>query len=117
MVNYHEILPLSVRRKAMPRYAAFILLVLLAESTLPAWSASTRFRFDQDNVPGWSLMTSAERAAHHQKLLSLKTLSECSAYMEAHRNNMEERAKERNRTLRAARFDVCEQMKSQGLIE
>lgn len=101
----------------MHRWAAVILFVLLAASTIPAWAASARFRFDQDNVPGWALMTSAERATHHQRLLSFKTLTECRAYMEVHRREMEERAKERNRTLRTPRFDVCEQMKAQGLLE
>jgi len=101
----------------MHRWATVILFVLLAASTIPAWAESARFQFDQDNVPGWALMTSTERAAHHQRLLSFKTLSECRAYMEVHRKKMEERAKERNRTLRTPHFDVCEQMKAQGLIE
>jgi hypothetical protein len=101
----------------MHRRAVFILMVLLVASTIPAWPASGRFQFDQENVPGWALMTSAERAAHHQKLLSLKTLSQCRAYMEAHRKKMEKRAQEKNRTLRTPRFDVCQQMQSQGLIK
>lgn len=101
----------------MRTWTAASLFVLFAASAIPAWATGMRFQFDQDNVPGWALMTSAERAEHHQKLLSFKTLPECSAYMEAHRKKMEERAKERNRTLRTPRFDVCEQMKAKSLLE
>lgn len=84
---------------------------------MPAQARGPRFQFDQDNVPGWMLMSSAERAAHHQKLMSLKTVEECEAYMAAHRKKMEARAQERNQTLRTPRFDVCEQMKAKGLLE
>ena len=94
---------------------AFLLLALA--SLMPAHAAGPRFRFGQDNVPGWALMTSAERAAHHQRLLSFKRFDECQSYMAEHRKRMEERAKERNRTLPTPRFDVCVQMKVQGLLE
>ena len=80
-------------------------------------SGGRRFRFDQDNVPGWALMTSAERAAHHQKLTSLRTVDECRAYMQEHRGKMEARAQERGKILRAPRFDVCDQMKARGQLE
>lgn len=94
---------------------AFLLFALV--SLMPAHSAGPRFRFGQDNVPGWALMTSAERAAHHQRLLSFRNLDECRSYIAEHRKKMEERAKERERTLPTPRFDVCEQMKAQGLLE
>jgi hypothetical protein len=84
---------------------------------MPAHARGPRFQFDQDNVPGWTLMSSAERAAHHQKLLSFKTVEECQTYMAEHRKKMEARAKERNQTLRTPRVDVCEQMKAKGLLE
>ena len=84
---------------------------------IPAHAKGPRFQFDQDNVPGWTLMSSAERATHHQKLLSFKTIEECKAYMAEHRKKMEARARERNQTLRTPRFDVCEQMKVKGLLE
>jgi hypothetical protein len=86
-------------------------------SLMSAHAAGPQFRFGEDNVPGWALMTSAERAAHHQRLLSFKHLDECQVYMAEHRKKMEERARERNRTLPTPRFDVCEQLKIQGLIE
>lgn len=91
------------------------LFMLLVVTAADAWSA--RFQFDQDNVPGWTLMTSAERAAHHQKMLGLKSEAECRAYMDEHRARMEARARERNRTLRAPHHDVCGQMKAKGLFD
>lgn len=75
-----------------------VLSILFVAGALTAHAAGARFRFDPDNVPGWVLMTSTERTAHHQKLLSFKTVGECKAYMEVHRKKMDERAKERNRT-------------------
>lgn len=83
----------------------------------PSHAAGSRFQFGQDNVPGWALMTSAERAAHHQRLVSCKRLDECQSYTGEHGKKMEVRVKERNRSLPTPRFDVCEQMKIQGLLE
>ena len=102
----------------MRRWILVVLSFLLAfASLMRADAAERRFRFDQHNVPGWAMMTSAERAAHHRRLLSLKSLDDCKAYMEEQRKIMEERAKERNRILPTPRFDVCEQMKVQGLLD
>ncbi|MHB1142367.1 MAG: hypothetical protein ACYC1T_11515 [Sulfuricaulis sp.] len=95
----------------------WISLALALASAMLSNAAGPRFRFGQDNVPGWALMTSAERAEHHQRLLSFKRLDECQSYMSEHRKKMEERAKDRNRTLPTPRFDVCEQMKAQGFLE
>jgi hypothetical protein len=98
----------------MPVVLSFL---LVFASLMPVDAAERRFRFDQNNVPGWAMMTSAERAEHHQRLLSFKSLEDCKAYMEGQRKIMEERVKERNRTLPAPRFDVCEQLKVQGILE
>jgi hypothetical protein len=38
-----------------------------------------RFAFDKDNTRGWSLMTTEERTAYHDKMLAAKTLDECKA--------------------------------------
>ncbi len=92
-------------------------ITLVAAGTAPAHAKGPGLALDQDNVPGWSLMSSAERSAHHQKLLGMKTLEECTDYMEEYRAKMEERAKERNRTYRTPRRDVCGQMKAKGLLD
>lgn len=96
---------------------AALSILFVAVVGIPAHAKGPRFHFNQDNVPGWTLMSSAERAAHHQKLMSFKTIEECQAYMAEHRKKMEARAKERNQTLLTPRFDVCEQMKAKGLLE
>ena len=98
--------------------AAIALFCLLALSVgISAHAAKERFQFGEENVPGWALMSSAERVEHHQKLLGFKRLVDCRTYMEEHRRKMEERARERNRIPRVPRFDVCEQLKSRGLLE
>ena len=102
------------------RYASRVRAVALV--LVVAWVAPVRakrgpVRFDDDNVPGWALMTSAERAKHHQKLTSFRTVTACRAYMLEHRKEMEARARERNRTLRPPRFDPCDQMKARGLLD
>jgi len=98
-------------------YLIALSVLLVAVVGIPTHAKGPRFQFDQENVPGWTLMSSAERAAHHQKLLSFKTVEECQAYMAEHRKKLEARAKERNQTLSTPRFDVCEQMKAKDLLE
>jgi len=98
-------------------YLIAMSVLFLAVVGVPAHAKGPRFQFDQNNVPGWTLMSSAERAAHHQKLLSFKTVEECQAYMAEHRKKMEARARERSQTLRTPHFDVCEQMQAKGLLE
>jgi hypothetical protein len=103
---------------AMLGRAASALFLLLALSSASAANGETeRFRFDQDNVPGWTLMSSAERVEHHRKLVGFRRVSDCRAYLEEHRKRMEDRARERNRLLRMPSFDVCEQLKVRGLLE
>lgn len=92
-------------------------LALALGGAAPPRGERGRFRFDEDNVPGWALMTSAERASHHQRLTTFKKVEECRAYMLEHRTKMEARARERNKVLRPARFDPCDQMKARGLLD
>jgi hypothetical protein len=104
--------------KRMRTFLAIVLLVLLAASGVRSVDArNQRFKFDDENVPGWALMTSAERVEHHQKLLGFKRLADCRVYMEAHTRKMEARAKARNRILRVPRLDACEQMQAHGLLK
>lgn len=73
--------------------------------------------FNQDNTPGWALMTPEERAEHRGKMLSLKTYEECKAFQAEHRTAMEARAKETGKTLRTGRQNGCDRMKARGLIK
>lgn len=75
------------------------------------------FRFDQGNTPGWTLMTQEERASHRQKMMAAKTYDECKAYQDEHHTLMEQRAKEKGKTLPAPRNNACDRMKARGLIK
>lgn len=75
------------------------------------------FRFDQDNTPGWSLMTNEERAAHREKMLSLKSHEECKSYLNEHHALMEKRAKDKDRILPGPQSNACDRMKSRGLVK
>jgi hypothetical protein len=66
------------------------------------------WRMNRSNTPGWSLMTRAERQAHHEKMQGMTDHGACMAYMEQHHAQMAERAKQRGRPLPAKpRADPC----------
>lgn len=75
------------------------------------------YGFNKDNTPGWSMMSRAERDAHHEKMRSFKTVEECKTYMEEHHKTMEDRAKARGRGMRGPRVNACEDMQARGLIK
>lgn len=83
----------------------------------PGMGGGPGMRFNQDNTPGWMLMTPEEQAAHREKMLSLKTYEECKAFQTEHRSLMEERAKEKGTTLPVPRQNGCDRMKARGLIK
>jgi hypothetical protein len=69
---------------------------------------------NRSNTPGWAMMSGAERAEHHRKMQSMTSADECQAYMDKHRAEMAERAKQRGRTAPAAvapRYDPCARLK------
>lgn len=104
-----------------------LLVLLAALITLPALAQpgpqengprqSPGFKFNRDNTPGWSMMSRQEHAAHRDKMLSLKTLDECKAYMAEHRESMQARAKKRGRQIRGPNVDACDRMMSRGLLK
>jgi hypothetical protein len=71
----------------------------------------------QDNTPGWSLMTPEERTAHREKMMSAKTFDECKAAQEEHHKQMEARAKEKGAKLPAPRQNACDRMKARGFFK
>ena len=79
-----------------------IALALLAHLLGPSTAVAqpSGMRFNQDNVPGWTLMTVQERADHREAIGKLKTYAECQTYMAQFREKMEARAKEQGRTRR-----------------
>jgi hypothetical protein len=64
------------RPKSSSLRTAFVFAALMVGAPL-SHAEGRRFAFSDDNVPGWALMSSAERAAHHQKLMAMHTLEEC----------------------------------------
>jgi hypothetical protein len=76
-----------------------------------------RYQFNQDNTPGWSLMTPEERTAHRDKMMAAKTYEECKAAQEEHHKQMEARAKEKGQALRGSRQNACERMQARGFYK
>ena len=74
-------------------------------------------RFNQNNTPGWTLMTQQEQTDHRIKMRATKTFEECTALQSEHRALMESRAKEKGVQLQAPRKNVCEAWKAQGVIK
>jgi hypothetical protein len=64
------------RPKSSSLRTAFVFAALMVGAPL-SHAEGRRFAFSDDNVPGWALMSSAERAAHHQKLMAMHSLEEC----------------------------------------
>lgn len=59
-------------------------------------------RFNDTTTPGWSMMTKQERAEHQAKMRGFQSYDECHAYMVEHHKLMEERAREKGKSLRGA---------------
>ena len=76
-----------------------------------------RYRFQQDNTPGWTLMTPAERTEYQTRMRAAKTYDECKAIQAEHRAMVEARAKEKGVTLNVPRYNACDQMKARGFLQ
>ncbi len=92
-------------------------LLAATTGTVAAGAGPGRYAFNQDNAPGWVLMTPAERTAHRDQMVALKTLDECRAYMTQHHEAMQARAREKGVTLRGPRINACEQMQARGFLK
>lgn len=65
---------------------------------------------NRDNTPGWGMMNRTERDEHRRKMQSMTSADECKAYMDKHRAEMVERAKQQGRSAPGAvapRHDPC----------
>lgn len=82
-----------------------------------AMAQGPRYRFNQTNSPGWSLMTPAERTEHRKKMLAAKTYEECKAIQAENHGLMEARAKEKGKVLGTPRHNACDQMRAKGLLK
>lgn len=69
-------------------------------------------RMGTNNTTGWAHMTKQERMEHQEKMRSMQSHDECTAYVEQHHAMMVERAKEKGRSIPAKpRQDPCAAMK------
>lgn len=75
-----------------------------------------RYRFQQDDTPGWTLMTPAERTEFQNRMWSAKTYDECKALRDEHRATLQARAREQGVTLNEPRRDACAQMRARGCL-
>lgn len=97
---------------------ANLLVVLLALTlSATAWAQGPRYRFNQNNTPGWSLMTPEERTEHRNRMFAAKTYEECKRIQEEHHKAMEARAKEKGVTLNTPRYNACDRMKARGFFK
>jgi hypothetical protein len=74
-------------------------------------------RFDKNNTPGWTLMTTQERAANQVKMRAVKTFDECKLLQAEHHTAMEARAKEKGVTLNTPGKNGCDVAKARGIIK
>lgn len=80
-------------------------------------AAGGRYRFQQDNTPGWTLMTPAERSEFQTRMRAAKTYDECKAIQAEHRAMVEARAQEKGVTLNTPRHNACDQMQARGFLK
>ena len=74
--------------------------------------SSGQDRGSRDYTPGWSMMSKEERNAHRKHMHELKTYEDCRAYLERHREQMAQRAREQGRNaLAPPRRDACAALK------
>jgi hypothetical protein len=73
------------------------------------WYASGGFR-------GAELMNPQEQQAHIARLQSMKTYTECHAYMSAHETDLQKRASAAHATLGPLKGDPCQVMLQMGRI-
>lgn len=104
----------------MKRLPQCLLAALIAALSLPAMAQPGRgpgMRYDQDNTPGWTLMSAEERAAHRARMRAFGSYDECKRYMDEHQKLMAARAREQGKALRGPRNDACELMKARGIVK
>ena len=75
----------------------------------------TPMRFGPVNTPGWSLMTSQERAEHRSKMMGFTNYEDCASYLAEHHAMMLERARKKGVTLPAEpRLGFCQRLPHKG---
>lgn len=83
----------------------------------PGAGMGKQFNFDNDNTPGWTMMSREERAAHQKSMMDAKTYEECRAAQAANHEIMMGRAMAKGSTLPAPRFNGCDRMRERGFFK
>jgi hypothetical protein len=83
----------------------------------PGMGGGRGMRFNQNNTPGWTLMTPEERTAMQTKMRAVKTYEECKQLQTEHHTAMQARATEKGVTLNAPRQNGCDNMRARGWIK
>lgn len=69
-------------------------------------------KLSEANTPGWSMMSTQERAEHHAAMGATKTYDECHALAMKHHEHMKEKAQAQGKSVRAKpRRDPCDFLK------
>ena len=72
---------------------------------------------NQDNVRGWTLLTSEERTSFQNRMRNVETYEECVQIQTEHRGMVEVRAKEQGVNLMTPMRNMCDHLKVRGAIK
>ena len=72
---------------------------------------------NQDNVRGWSLLTTEERTSFQNRMRNVETYDECIQVQTEHRGMVEVRAKEKGVNLMTPMRNMCDNLKARGAIQ
>lgn len=97
----------------MNRVNRALLILLLAVASQSAHAFPT---YLSGGFRGSELMGSGEIKDHIGHLLSMKTFTECEAYMDAHEAALQQRAQEKHNTLPEKSGDPCKVMRTLGRV-
>ncbi len=79
-----------------------------AQASAPGGAGMRAGRYGEGVTPGWMMMTPEERDAHRAAMQGMATYGDCRAYVDKHRADMMERARQRGATVPAQpRQDPC----------
>jgi hypothetical protein len=90
------------------------------ENSMPMHGRMMRhdYSFGRFNTSGWSMMSADERKAHHDKMMGMKSVSDCKSYHDEHHQMMMSRAKEKGAKMpRKPRVDMCDRMGQRGYFD
>jgi hypothetical protein len=94
------------------RHGRFLLAAVFVIAQMTAPVAAGPWRAEEDNTPGWALMTPEERIEHQAIVRGFRNYDACRGYQLAHHQLMEDRAKQRALPLPRGRHDFCARLRT-----